>query len=898
MDIEKQKFLSEFARDYGYPNAPKNIDQIRASEFKRLDGLVYLDHAGATLYSEQQMEAIFKDLSTNVYGNPHSQSDSSVATSETMKKARQLVLDYCNASPQTYKCIFTSGATAALKLVGETFPWTQESCFMYTRENHNSVLGMREYALSQGAVAFAVDIEEVECGSGLLGDDCSSVWMSPHAAQRRSTARDFDEAPKADSIGHVYNLFAFPSECNFSGVKYSPDLANIVKQDHHNALEGSPYCRGSWMVLIDAAKGSATEPPDLTSFPADFVVISFYKALLFSLLLGHIGYRSAYAAKILRKTYFGGALLGTVAASIADIDYVMRREGIEEWFEDGTQSFLSVASIQYGFKIINTLTTSAIARHTSSLATFTRRALFELRHENGSSVCVLYGTSTKKLSCHGLGPIIAFNLKRPDNSWFGYREVEKLASLSRIQLRTGCFCNPGACSKYLRLSHLELLTNIEAGHVCWDDHDILNGKPTGVVRISFGYMSTFEDAMKFITFIEKSFVSRTREIGSGFGLDAHPIDFSHKEPHPSVTEVLDPPVPTLLHPKATTYQGACLKSITIYPIKSCRGFSVDSWPLCSSGLQHDREWILKSPSGEVLTQKKVPEMCLVSTFIDLEHGILFVESPRCDVRVQIDLLKAVSQCGAREEIMSQFHRYEVQCYDSEVNLWFTNAIGRPCTLLRCVSSQPRRRMNECSNMTRCRDMESKLSFVNEAQILLISEESVSDLNSKLSSKHSDLLLWYDKWIWPFCATGLIDLVAFGDFENDNNKGLPIHVHPMRFRPNLVISGAGPYTEDLWRVLTIGKEHFVSIGGCNRCEMINVDPQTGQRPKSKEPLATLASFRRVKGKILFGILLSYDGAAEVGDSEEKVKPQLTVGQEVYPCSVNSKDIDAEGTSVCI
>lgn len=31
------------------------------------------------------------------------------------------------------------------------------------------------------------------------------------------------------------------------------------------------------MVLIDAAKGCATEPPDLSKYPADFVVISFYK---------------------------------------------------------------------------------------------------------------------------------------------------------------------------------------------------------------------------------------------------------------------------------------------------------------------------------------------------------------------------------------------------------------------------------------------------------------------------------------------------------------------------------------------------------------------------------------------------------------------------------------------
>lgn len=31
------------------------------------------------------------------------------------------------------------------------------------------------------------------------------------------------------------------------------------------------------MVLVDAAKGSVTEPPDLSRYPSDFTVISFYK---------------------------------------------------------------------------------------------------------------------------------------------------------------------------------------------------------------------------------------------------------------------------------------------------------------------------------------------------------------------------------------------------------------------------------------------------------------------------------------------------------------------------------------------------------------------------------------------------------------------------------------------
>ena len=41
MDPEKEEFLKEFGSDYGYPTGPKSIDQIRATEFKRLDGQIF-----------------------------------------------------------------------------------------------------------------------------------------------------------------------------------------------------------------------------------------------------------------------------------------------------------------------------------------------------------------------------------------------------------------------------------------------------------------------------------------------------------------------------------------------------------------------------------------------------------------------------------------------------------------------------------------------------------------------------------------------------------------------------------------------------------------------------------------------------------------------------------------
>ncbi|TYK08629.1 molybdenum cofactor sulfurase isoform X12 [Cucumis melo var. makuwa] len=102
----------------------------------------------------------------------------------------------------------------------------------------------------------------------------------------------------------------------------------------------------------------------------------------------------ADAAKLLKRTYFSG---GTVAASIADINYVKRREGIEELFEDGTIPFLSIASLCHGFKVLNSLTIPAISRHTSSLATYLRDILVALRHPNGTSVCTIYGSRSSKV---------------------------------------------------------------------------------------------------------------------------------------------------------------------------------------------------------------------------------------------------------------------------------------------------------------------------------------------------------------------------------------------------------------------------------------------------------------------------------------------------------------------
>ena len=81
-------------------------------------------------------------------------------------------------------------------------------------------------------------------------------------------------------------------------------------------------------------------------------------------------------------------------------------------------------------------------------------------------------------------------------------EFRKIAALNNLVIRVGCFCNIGACQKAMNLTDADVLSHHKAGHVCGDDVDIVNGKPTGSIRVSFGYYSN-KGPIKIILYIVK-----------------------------------------------------------------------------------------------------------------------------------------------------------------------------------------------------------------------------------------------------------------------------------------------------------------------------------------------------------------------------------------------------------
>ena len=101
--------------------------------------------------------------------------------------------------------------------------------------------------------------------------------------------------------------------------------------------------------------------------------------------------------------------------------------------------------------------------------------------------------------------------------------------------------------------------------------------------------------------------------------------------------------------------------------------------------------------------------------------------------------------------------------------------------------------------------------------------------------------------------------------HDLNQRLDTPVSIERFRPNLIIAGAPAFAEDNWRTLQINQQTFHVVGPCERCAITTVDPLKGIMT-GKEPMKTLARYRTVQRKVLFGQYLfsAHPGMLHRGD----------------------------------
>lgn len=836
MDFQKLCTFDFFTRVWEHYGYGENFQEAVEKEFKRSKGVTYLDHAAATLHPQSAVLNYCQDINTNLYGNPHSHSPSSRLSHDSVEGVRYRILQHFDADPEEYTVIFTSGCTAALKLVAECFPWRPGSVFSYLTDSHTSVVGMRGLTSGRGVTTLPVAPQDLANKSKNTAEDANTSCQTPH-------------------------LFCFPAQSNFSGKKYPLSYVEGIQAGRLYPASGH---KGKWLVLLDAASYVCTSPLNLKQCQADFIPISFYKMLGFPTGLGALLVRTEVAA-MLEKSYFGG---GTAAAYLSGEDYYVEARSTSDRFEDGTISFLDIIALNHSFDALHKLTggMQSVQQHTFGLALYTYLVLSSLRHVTGRPLAQIY-TDGQFDSPSSQGPILNFNLLDAHGEFIGYSQVDRMASLYNIHVRTGCFCNTGACQSFLGISNQQMKSNLQAGHVCGDNMDLVLGQPTGSVRVSFGYMSTFQDCQNFLKFVVECFVqgpvtvdsekinSRLRNSHVTSLREPSPQPITHKSGEVQEAEEAEVgSTETLLGKFGQNESQNCkdeaytLTNIYIYPVKSCGAFEVKQWPLGPQGLLYDRGWMVVNVNGVCLSQKRETQLCLIKPEVHLSSNQLLLHAPEMEsilVPLETSAESKVCHskvCGDRVETLD--------CGDQAAD-WLSRFLGQTCRLIRLSPDFTRdtRKRRPLSQGEACA---SPLSLVNEAQFLMINRGSVEHIQR---------------------------LIHCRDALNEDDLSL-VDVQNIisRFRANLVVSAARAFEEDNWSHLFIGDTRFTVSGHCSRCQMVGIDQETGV--KTKEPLMTLSVFRS-KGKVTFGVYLSHQLP-----KSSSITTFLCTGSSIRPHAVQS------------
>lgn len=266
-----------------------------------------------------------------------------------------------------------------------------------------------------------------------------------------------------------------------------------------------------------------------------------------------------------------------------------------------------------------------------------------------------------------------------------------------------------------------------------------------------------------------------------------------------------------------------LTTIYRYPVKSCRWDELQQAEVEPWGLAGDRRWMLVDDEGEVVTAREHRRLLLVTPRLDGTALQLHAPGrPSLTVKVPEGELAPVSVWSSRLDATPA---------TPDSHAWFSEVAGISLRLV-YLDDPMRRRPNPQFS-----EAGDRVSFADGYPLLLASEASLASLN---------------RWIaeGPRAAEGPLPMT--------------------RFRPNVVVSGAAPWTEDGWRRLRIGDVTFRAVKGCDRCVLTMIDPETLMT--TKEPIATLARYRRWDGATWFAMNLIPDGVAagatiRVGDPVE-------------------------------
>ncbi|NUM32451.1 MAG: MOSC domain-containing protein [Bacteroidetes bacterium] len=237
-------------------------------------------------------------------------------------------------------------------------------------------------------------------------------------------------------------------------------------------------------------------------------------------------------------------------------------------------------------------------------------------------------------------------------------------------------------------------------------------------------------------------------------------------------------------------------SIFIYPVKSLGGIELDECEITEFGLKFDRWWMLIDDEGKFLTQRQIHKLCLFK---------LQITSLGFEVNLNNDklLIPFYEKTSENAEVVIWNDKVKASLMGIKYDKWFSERIGINCRLVRINENTQRKTDPDYAKNNEL------LAFSDAFQALVISSETIDDLNLKLRVK------------------------------------VPVN----RFRPNIVIRGKKAFSEDEIKNFKINDALFSLVKPCARCIVPSINQETSVI--ENEIITELKKYRLFNGKILFG-----------------------------------------------
>lgn len=256
-----------------------------------------------------------------------------------------------------------------------------------------------------------------------------------------------------------------------------------------------------------------------------------------------------------------------------------------------------------------------------------------------------------------------------------------------------------------------------------------------------------------------------------------------------------------------------LSEINIYPVKSLGGISLSESVVEDRGLKHDRRYMLIDETGMFFTQRDYPQLALLN--VSLNEKKLLISDKKDEsnfIKIHFDEEEEAT------EVIIWDDKVNAKTVSKNADQFFSDYLNFKCKLVKMPESTNRIvDTNYAENKT--------VSFADGFPFLLIGQASLDDLNSRME------------------------------------KPLPMN----RFRTNFVVAGGKPFEEDNWNDFKIGNVKFKAVKQCGRCVITTTDQQTAER--GKEPLKTLATYRKVGDKVMFGMNLIAESTGKIQLNDE-------------------------------